>query len=121
MSGKIGQQPPDEMILCGFPLQNAGRRAVGLGSQIWLANPLEHKPGRIHAHVVHIYLNGSYRWVSKHGKWIIVKGKQRNILRNLQSQPANVLQAMERKVVIAAQKDFWSVLSNQKIVQRCII
>ena len=91
MSGRKGRQPPDEKILCGFPLQNAGRCAVGLGSQAWLADSLQDEPRRIHAHIVHIHLNGSYRWICQHGKWVVVKGKQRNILRNLQSQTTNVL------------------------------
>ena len=87
-----------------FPLEDARRRYIRLRPQVRLADALEDKARGVDAHIVHINLHGGDRRVHEHGKRIIIKGQQRHVLRDLQSPAADVLQTVQRKMVVCAEQ-----------------
>ena len=101
-----------------FPLEDARRRYIRLRPQVRLADALEDKTRGVDAHIVHINLHGGDRRVHEHGKRIIIKGQQRHVLRDLQSPAADVLQTVQRKMVVCAEQHLRPHAAGEQLVER---
>ena len=104
-----------------FPLEDARRRYIRLRPQVRLADALEDKARGVDAHIVHINLHGGDRRVHEHGKRIIIKGQQRHVLRDLQSPAADVLQTVQRKMVVCAEQHLRPHAAGEQLVKRRVI